>query len=152
MITKKELEQLLAKLERHLPDEKAQSSKSTKRRSGRPKKYDDRLVLLLVALREKYGWSLRELEKKAKEVLPKNTEIPDFSSIHYRIRKLKEHLDNVMPKIIEIVPAIEGEEAVSTPASTKKAAAPKAKAKDKEKDKGKTKSKTKGKSTKKTSR
>ncbi len=143
MISKKELDQLLAKLERHLPDEKTQSSASAKKRSGRPKKYDDRLVLLLVAMRDKYGWSLRELEKKAKDILPKNTEIPDFSSIHYRIRKLRNHLDNVKSKIIEIVPNIEGEEEVHHhPASTKKAATSKDKAK----------AKIKGKSTKKASR
>lgn len=110
MITKKELDQLLAKLESYLPDEKAQSSSVSKRRPGRPKKYDDRLVLLLVALRDKYGWSLRGLEQKAKTILPKNTEIPDFSSIHYRIRKLKDHLENVRPKIIKIIPDLPGEE------------------------------------------
>ncbi len=102
MMTKKELEQHLAKLEDYLPNTTAKKSK----RPGRPKKYDDRLVLFLIALREKYGWSLRDLEKKAKEIVPKGIEVPDFSSIHYRIRNMKEYVEEMKPKLLKVIPDI----------------------------------------------
>ncbi|GAB6078331.1 hypothetical protein [Hydrogenobaculum acidophilum] len=102
MMTKKELEQHLAKLEDYLPNVSAKKSK----RPGRPKKYDDRLVLFLIALREKYGWSLRDLEKKAKEIVPKGIEVPDFSSIHYRIRNMKDYIEEIKPKLLKVIPDI----------------------------------------------
>lgn len=111
MITKKELEQLLAKLEHYLPDSTLKNKPDKiNKKPGRPKKYDDRLVLFLIALRDKYNWSLRELEKNAKEIMPKNVEVPDFSSIHYRIRKMREHLEEVKSKIAKLIPNIELEE------------------------------------------
>jgi hypothetical protein len=103
MMTKKELEQYLAKLEDFVPKVSAKKTK----RPGRPKKYDDRLVLFLIALREKYGWSLRDLEKKAKDIVPKGIEVPDFSSIHYRIRSMREYIEEVKPKLLKIIPDIE---------------------------------------------
>ncbi len=119
MMTKKELEQYLVKLEDYLPKVPAKKSK----RPGRPKKYDDRLVLFLIALREKYGWSLRDLEKKAKEIVPKGIEVPDFSSIHYRIRSMKDHIEEIKPKLLKVIPDIEipKEEKAKPKASTGKA-------------------------------
>jgi hypothetical protein len=118
MMTKKELEQYLAKLEDFVPKVSAKKSK----RPGRPKKYDDRLVLFLIALREKYGWSLRDLEKKAKDIVPKGIEVPDFSSIHYRIRSMKEYIEEIKPKLLKIIPDIEDQKADS---NTKKSRRPK---------------------------
>ncbi|MFP3254337.1 MAG: hypothetical protein RXN95_04635 [Hydrogenobaculum sp.] len=118
MMTKKELEQYLAKLEDFVPKVSAKKSK----RPGRPKKYDDRLVLFLIALREKYGWSLRDLEKKAKDIVPKGIEVPDFSSIHYRIRSMREYIEEVKPKLLKIIPDIEDQKADS---NTKKSRRPK---------------------------
>ncbi|MFP3206251.1 MAG: hypothetical protein RXQ72_01805 [Hydrogenobaculum sp.] len=117
MMTKKELEQYLAKLEDFVPKVSAKKSK----RPGRPKKYDDRLVLFLIALREKYGWSLRDLEKKAKDIVPKGIEVPDFSSIHYRIRSMKEYIEEIKPKLLKIIPDIEDQKADS---NTKKSRRP----------------------------
>ncbi len=116
MMNKKDLEQLLVKFEDYLPKVSAShgsqasrriNAQVNKKRPGRPKKYDDRLVMLLIALREKYDWSLRELERRAKDILPKGIEIPDFSSIHYRIRKMKEYIDEIKPKLIKLAPDIE---------------------------------------------
>jgi len=118
MMTKKELEQYLAKVEDFVPKVSAKKSK----RPGRPKKYDDRLVLFLIALREKYGWSLRDLEKKAKDIVPKGIEVPDFSSIHYRIRSMKEYIEEIKPKLLKIIPDIEDQKADS---NTKKSRRPK---------------------------
>ncbi|MGC9143496.1 hypothetical protein [Hydrogenobaculum sp.] len=118
MMTKKELEQYLAKLEDFVPKVSAKKSK----RPGRPKKYDDRLVLFLIALREKYGWSLRDLEKKAKDIVPKGIEVPDFSSIHYRIRSMREYIEEVKPKLLKVIPDIEDSKADS---NTKKSRKPK---------------------------
>ncbi|MGC8650271.1 MAG: hypothetical protein ACP5S8_04820 [Hydrogenobaculum sp.] len=118
MMTKKELEQYLAKLEDFVPKMSAKKSK----RPGRPKKYDDRLVLFLIALREKYGWSLRDLEKKAKDIVPKGIEVPDFSSIHYRIRSMREYIEEVKPKLLKVIPDIEDSKADS---NTKKSRKPK---------------------------
>ena len=118
MMTKKELEQYLAKLEDFVPKVSAKKSK----RPGRPKKYDDRLVLFLIALREKYGWSLRDLEKRAKDIVPKGIEVPDFSSIHYRIRSMKEYIEEIKPKLLKIIPDIEDQKADS---NTKKSRRPK---------------------------
>lgn len=118
MMTKKELEQYLAKLEDFVPKVSAKKSK----RPGRPKKYDDRLVLFLIALREKYGWSLRDLEKKAKDIVPKGIEVPDFSSIHYRIRSMREYIEEVKPKLLKIIPDIEDSK---TDSKTKKSRKPK---------------------------
>ncbi|AEF18600.1 MULTISPECIES: helix-turn-helix domain-containing protein [unclassified Hydrogenobaculum] len=118
MMTKKELEQYLAKLEDFVPKVSAKKSK----RPGRPKKYDDRLVLFLIALREKYGWSLRDLEKKAKDIVPKGIEVPDFSSIHYRIRSMREYIEEIKPKLLKIIPDIEDQKADS---NTKKSRRPK---------------------------
>jgi hypothetical protein len=117
-MTKKELEQYLAKLEDFVPKVSAKKSK----RPGRPKKYDDRLVLFLIALREKYGWSLRDLEKKAKDIVPKGIEVPDFSSIHYRIRSMREYIEEIKPKLLKIIPDIEDQKADS---NTKKSRRPK---------------------------
>jgi hypothetical protein len=114
---KKELEQYLAKVEDFVPKVSAKKSK----RPGRPKKYDDRLVLFLIALREKYGWSLRDLEKKAKDIVPKGIEVPDFSSIHYRIRSMKEYIEEIKPKLLKIIPDIEDQKADS---NTKKSRRP----------------------------
>lgn len=118
MMTKKELEQYLAKLEDFVPKVSAKKNK----RPGRPKKYDDRLVLFLIALREKYGWSLRDLEKKAKDIVPKGIEVPDFSSIHYRIRSMREYIEEVKPKLLKIIPDIEDSK---TDSKTKKSRKPK---------------------------
>jgi hypothetical protein len=118
MMTKKELEQYLAKLEDFVPKVSAKKSK----RPGRPKKYDDRLVLFLITLREKYGWSLRDLEKKAKDIVPKGIEVPDFSSIHYRIRSMREYIEEIKPKLLKIIPDIEDQKADS---NTKKSRRPK---------------------------
>ncbi|HCT67181.1 hypothetical protein [Hydrogenobaculum sp.] len=118
MMTKKELEQHLAKLEDFVPKVSAKKSK----RPGRPKKYDDRLVLFLIALREKYGWSLRDLEKKTKDIVPKGIEVPDFSSIHYRIRGMREYIEEIKPKLLKIIPDIEDPKADS---NTKKSRKPK---------------------------
>ncbi|MGC8588706.1 MAG: hypothetical protein ACP5LI_06760 [Hydrogenobaculum sp.] len=118
MMTKKELEQYLAKLEDFVPNMSAKKSK----RPGRPKKYDDRLVLFLIALREKYGWSLRDLEKKAKDIVPKGIEVPDFSSIHYRIRSMREYIEEMKPKLLKVIPDIEDSKADS---NTKKSRKPK---------------------------
>jgi hypothetical protein len=118
MMTKKELEQYLAKLEDFVPKVSAKKSK----RPGRPKKYDDRLVLFLIALREKYGWSLRDLEKKAKDIVPKGIEVPDFSSIHYRIRSMREYIEEIKPKLLKIIPDIEDQK---TDSNTKKSRRPK---------------------------
>lgn len=118
MMTKKELEQYLAKLEDFVPKVSAKKSK----RPGRPKKYDDRLVLFLIALKEKYGWSLRDLEKKAKDIVPKGIEVPDFSSIHYRIRSMREYIEEVKPKLLKIIPDIEDSK---TDSKTKKSQKPK---------------------------
>jgi len=118
MMTKKELEQYLAKLEDFVPKVSAKKSK----RPGRPKKYDDRLVLFLIALREKYGWSLRDLEKKAKDIVPKGMEVPDFSSIHYRIRSMREYIEEIKPKLLKIIPDIEDQK---TDSNTKKSRGPK---------------------------
>jgi len=117
MMTKKELEQYLAKVEDFVPKVSAKKSK----RPGRPKKYDDRLVLFLIALREKYGWSLRDLEKKAKDIVPKGIEVPDFSSIHYRIRSMREYIEEIKPKLLKIIPDIEDQKADS---NTKKSRRP----------------------------
>jgi hypothetical protein len=118
MMAKKELEQYLAKLEDFVPKVSAKKSK----RPGRPKKYDDRLVLFLIALREKYGWSLRDLEKKAKDIVPKGIEVPDFSSIHYRIRSMREYIEEIKPKLLKIIPDIEDQKPDS---NTKKSRKPK---------------------------
>lgn len=118
MMAKKELEQYLAKLEDFVPKVSAKKS----RRPGRPKKYDDRLVLFLIALREKYGWSLRDLEKKAKDIVPKGIEVPDFSSIHYRIRSMREYIEEIKPKLLKIIPDIEDQKPDS---NTKKSRKPK---------------------------
>ncbi|MGC8677934.1 MAG: hypothetical protein ACP5UF_06960 [Hydrogenobaculum sp.] len=116
MMTKKELEQYLAKLEDFVPKMSAKKSK----RPGRPKKYDDRLVLFLIALREKYGWSLRDLEKKAKDIVPKGIEVPDFSSIHYRIRSMREYIEEVKPKLLKVIPDIEDSKADSNTKKSRK--------------------------------
>ena len=123
VMSKKELEQYLEKIEEFVPKVSAKKSK----RPGRPKKYDDRLVIFLIALREKYGWSLRNLEKKAKDVLPKGVEVPDFSSIHYRIRNMRDHMEEIKTKLLKILPDIEEKEKKTTSSKSPKPHATKSK-------------------------
>ncbi len=61
--------------------------KSTPKTRGRPKLYPDYIIVAALLIKTLEKLSLRDLEEKLKDLLPK---VPDFTTIHYRFKKLNQ--------------------------------------------------------------
>ncbi|GAB6072406.1 IS5-like element ISAae1 family transposase [Venenivibrio stagnispumantis] len=69
------------------------------KKRGRPKKYDDKIIIFALILKVLKDLSFRELEEELRELKYFN-EIPDFSTMHYRINKLQiENLNELVERI-----------------------------------------------------
>jgi len=69
------------------------------KKRGRPKKYDDKIIIFALILRVLKELSFRELEEELRELKYFN-QIPDFSTIHYRMKKIQiENLNELIGRI-----------------------------------------------------
>jgi len=62
---------------------------------GRPRAYEDHLIVAALLIKILENLSLRDLEERLKDLFPK---VPDFTTLHYRFKKLEQ---SYLKKLIE---------------------------------------------------
>lgn len=84
-------------------------SKSQNTKRGRPKVYEDYIIISALLIKTLENLSLRDLEERLKELFPK---VPDFTTLHYRLKKLsKSHLEELIEKTAqEILKVLQAKE------------------------------------------
>jgi len=66
---------------------------------GRPRAYEDHLIVAALLIKILENLSLRDLEERLKDLFPK---VPDFTTLHYRFKKLKQsYLKKLIHKTAE---------------------------------------------------